>query len=308
MPPVAALSDTLQFAVDGLFNGTLYGAIGLSFGLIVAVTQRFHFAWAVAFAITGYFTAYLVNQSGFPVLVAAAIGLAGAVLFSVLIELFVYRPVARRAGPNALLAVFVASFAFAIAGASVIRLVVQTRISSEPLNWIPFEAQSVGEVSFTTIDIWTVGVFWSLALMIWALLRFAPLGRQIEAVRVNPEMAEAVGIRTERTYLVVFAIGTVLGGVAALFYAMNNAATPDMGIMPVFYAFVVAFLAGLGSSPLWIMLVGTALGVVEGLSADLFSTQWQAVVVFGIVLLLLVVKAAHAWRPTMFRLPAALAR
>jgi len=306
--PIASLTETLQFASDGFINGAFYGLIGLSFGLIVAVTGRFHFAWAVAFAISGYFAAYLINHNQFAILPAVLIGVAGGVLFSVLLELLVYRPVARRAGPNALLGVFVASFGITIAGQALIQLIVQSRIASEPLNWIPIDSQDVGGVTFTTLDIWAVGVFWACAVLTWALLRFTPLGREIEAVRVNPMMARVVGIRTGRTYVVVFVIGSLLGGIAAIFFAMDNAATADMGTEPVFYAFVVAFLAGLGSSPLWIMLVGTLLGVVEGLSAELFSPQWQTVVVFGILLALLVIKAAHAWRPTLFRIPAALAR
>jgi branched-chain amino acid transport system permease protein len=285
-----ATSETLQFAVDGFINGAFYGLIGLSFGLIVAVTQRFHFAWAVAFAITGYFTAYLINHNGYAPVPAAAIGPAGGALFSVLLELFV------------------ASFGATIAGQALIQLIVNSRIASEPLNWIPIDPHEIGGVAFTTVDVWAVAVFWACAVLTWALLRFSPLGREIQAVRVNPQMARAVGIRTERTYIVVFVLGSLLGGIAALFYAMDNAASADMGTNPVFYAFVVAFLAGLGTSPLWIMSVGTGLGVVEGLSAQIFSPQWQTVVVFGILLGLLVIKAAHAWRPTLVRLPAVLAR
>lgn len=305
--PIAA-SETAQFAVDGFINGAFYGVIGLSFGLIVAVTGRFHFAWAVAFAITGYFAAYLINHNGMAIMVAVLIGLAGAILFSVLLELFVYRPVARRAGPNALLAVFVASFGVTIAGQALIRLIVNARIFSEPLNWISIESHETAGVTYTSVDVWAVIVFWTCAVLTWALLRFSPLGRQIQAVRVNPRMAEAVGIRTRNIYVIVFVIGTLLGGIAALFYAMDNAATPEMGTQPIFYAFVVAFLAGLGTSPLWIMCVGTALGVVEGLSAQVFSPQWQTVVVFAIMLILLVIKAANAWKPTVFRVPAVLAR
>lgn len=306
--PIASFSSTLQYGVDGFINGAEYGLIGLSFGLIVAVTQRFHFAWAVAFAITGYFSAYLINHNGVAPLLGAAIGLAGGALFSVLLELGVYRPVAKRSGPNAMLAVFVASFGATIAGQSLIQLIVNTRISSEPLNWISLESHSIGGISYTTLDLVAVIVFWTCAALTWALLRFTPLGRQIQAVKVNPTMARAVGIRTEWVYVAVFVIGSLLGGVAALFFAMKNAGTPTMGIGPVFYAFVVAFLAGLGRSPLWIMTVGTALGIVEGFSAKLFSPQWQTVVVFGILLVLLVFKAAHAWRPTLFRAPAFITR
>lgn len=305
---LATFANFMQYVVDGLINGASYGLIGLSFGLIVSVTGRFHFAWAVAFAITGYFSAYLITENDYAIITGVLVGLAGGILFSVLMELLVYRPVAARAGSNALLAVFVASFGATIAGQALIQLIVQARISSEPLIWISIDPHDVGGVSFTTLDVFQVVVFWICAALTWALLRFAPLGRQIQAVRVNPKMSRAVGIRTERIYVYVFVLATLLGGIAALFYAMENAGTPTMGEVPVFYAFVVAFMAGLGRSPLWIMLVGTALGVVEGISAEIFSPQWQTVVVFAILLGMLIVKAAHAWRPTLFRLPASMAR
>jgi branched-chain amino acid transport system permease protein len=306
---LATFTDLEQFAVDGLINGSLYGLIGLSFGLIVAVTGRFHFAWAIAFGIAGYFSAYFVNHYQWPILLAVIVWIAGSALFSILLELFIYRPVAARSGANALLAVFVASFGVTLAGANLIRLIVQARVESEPLYWVTVSTKHIGTVTFTSLDIISVITVWACAVILWALLRYTPLGRQIRAVQVNPTMAQAVGIRPEWTYVIVFAIGSILAGVVAVLYAMKNAATPDMGLDPVFYAFVVAFLAGLGRSPLWIMVVGTALGVLEGISADIVSTEWQPVVVFGILLVLLVLRAAAAWRPTTFRrLPAVITR
>jgi branched-subunit amino acid ABC-type transport system permease component len=52
------------------------------------------------------------------------------------------------------------------------------------------------------------------------------------------------------------------------------------------------------------MVVGTALGVVEAVSAEFVSVEWQQVVVFGLLLVLLIVRAGQAWRPGLFRLPA----
>lgn len=309
MIPFSALTEFIQFAVDGFFNGALYGLIGLSFGLIVAVTGRFHFAWAIAFGITGYFSAYLINNYQLAIVPSVLIGLAGGVVFSILVELLVYRPVAARSGANAMLAVFVASFGITLAGTSLIRLIVQARVESEPLNWVAIDTQQIGDIFFTTLDVISVVTVWICAFLTWALLRYTKLGRQIRAVEVNPLMAQAVGIRPERTFVIVFALSSLLGGVVAILTAMRNAATPDMGLDPVFYAFVVAFLAGLGRSPLWIMVVGTALGVLEGVSVEFVSTQWQTVVVFGILLILLLLRAAAAWRPTTFRrLPGVITR
>jgi branched-chain amino acid transport system permease protein len=65
--------------------------------------------------------------------------------------------------------------------------------------------------------------------------------------------------------------------------ATQTAAKPDMGFTPLFYAFVVAFLAGLGSHPVRVGLVGLGVGLVESWSALFMSTRWTSLVVFGIL-------------------------
>jgi len=62
-------------------------------------------------------------------------------------------------------------------------------------------------------------------------------------------MAQARGVDVRRVFLLVFAVGSLIGGIAALFNGMRFAAQPDMGNTPVFYAFVVAFVAGVERSP-----------------------------------------------------------
>lgn len=310
MTNFASLTTFIDFALDGIVNGSAYGLMGLSFGLIVAVTTRFHFAWAIGYTIAGFFTAYLVNHSGVPVLPAFVIAMAGAALFSAVVEMFVYRPIAARTGANALLAVFVASFGITIAGQALIRLAVfgGTGAGNESLAWIAETPIRIGSVGITTLDAISVVVVWSCAAAVWLILRRSGTGRRIRAVEVNPGMAQAVGIRTEHVYVLVFVLASVLASVVALFDTMRSAANPNMGLTPVFYAFVVAFAAGLGRSPLWVMAVGTALGVVEAVSAEFVSVAWQQVVVFGVLFVLLLLRAANAWRPTVFRLPSLRAR
>jgi branched-chain amino acid transport system permease protein len=96
-------------------------------------------------------------------------------------------------------------------------------------------------------------------------------------------MSLVVGINPQMVYLTVFALGSFLGGLAAVFDATGTAAVPDMGFNPLFYAFVVAFLAGLGSSPLRVGLVGLSLGLVESWAALFMASQRTSLVVFGIL-------------------------
>ena len=122
-----------------------------------------------------------------------------------------------------------------------------------------------------------------LILTLGGVLTYTGLGRIVRAVRVNPEMSLVVGVDPRTVYLAVFAIGSFLGGVAAVLNATQTAASPDMGFNPLFYAFVVAFLAGLGRHPVTVGLVGLLLGLIESWSALFMSTQWTSLVVFGIL-------------------------
>ena len=302
MIALASITGFIQYCVDGFINGSSYGLIGISFGLIVVVTGRFHFAWATSYAIAGFFAAYIADTTSIPVVPAILIGIAGAVVFNIGCEVAVYRPVERRAGDNSLLAIFVASFGLTIAVPNLITWIVgSTPASGENLNWISSATHSIGGVTFTTLEVVWVIAMWTFAVGHWLLLKYSSLGRRIRAVQVNPGMAEAVGINSGSIFLAVFAISAILGGVAAVFFAMQYTATANMGLTPVFYAFVVAFAAGLGSSPIRIMVVGALIGIIEGASAQWLNVQWQQVVVFAVLLIYLIGKAARAWRPSLFQ-------
>lgn len=305
---LGSITVFIQYLVGGFINGSSYGLLGLSFGLVVAVTGRFHFAWAIAYGIAGFGAAWFATHVGVPVVPAIIISILIAVIFSCAVERLIYRPISKRLGERALLAIFVASFGVTIAMDNLITWVVSSTNSVQPLSWISTSAISIGKITITRLDIVWVVCMWACGVATWALLRYSSLGRRIRAVQVNPGMSEAVGINTERTYLVVFVLSALLGGVAAVLYAMQYAGSPDMGLTPVFYAFVVAFAAGLGRSPLRIMVIGTLIGIVEGASAQFLTVEWQQVVVFAILLIYLIFKAANTARPELFNGPRALMR
>jgi branched-chain amino acid transport system permease protein len=118
-----------------------------------------------------------------------------------------------------------------------------------------------------------------------ALVAWTPFGRQMKAVRSNAEMATAVGINPNRIYLCVFAIASLLAGVAAIYDGMRFAVSADMGQQPLFYALVVSFLVGSARTPLLIWASGIFVGLVESVSTLWLSTHYSTVVVFGLLLL-----------------------
>ena len=112
----------------------------------------------------------------------------------------------------------------------------------------------------------------------------------MRAVSEDKDAAELMGISVNRTITMTFAIGSALAAVASIFYgATYTYIKPTTGSMPGIKAFTAAVFGGIGSIP-GAMLGGILLGIIEQLSQRYISTLWTNAIVFGVLVLVLVVK------------------
>jgi branched-subunit amino acid ABC-type transport system permease component len=275
-------SEVLQALVNGVVNGCAYGLLAVGFALILSVTGRFHFAYALTYALAAFLAAVLERVYGVSLLPAAVVGLAAAAVAGVACDTVVYRPLSDRAGSGAMLVVFVASLGIVIAGENALALAWGP--GPRNLTGIGAHSLSVADATFTTLDVVSVVVSVALSAGLWLLLSRSGFGRQIKAVRANAQMSTAIGIDVRRVHAAVFAIGSLVGGVAALLYGLKYAASPDMGENAVFYALIVTFLAVSSSSPLRLLAVGVGVGLVERVASLWLSPQLSTGVVFVLLL------------------------
>jgi branched-chain amino acid transport system permease protein len=280
------LQQIEQLAVAGAINGSFYALLGVGFGLILGVTGRFHYAFALVFTFAAYVTSVLESAAGLPAPLAVIAGLAAAAVLGVGVERLIYRPLAMFSGPLSLLTVFISSLGITIAGVNLITLAWSA--GSRSLRLVPVVPLQAGDVTFTTLDLALVASAWILIAALAAILTSTDLGRSIRAVRGNPTLARIMGTDPGRIYLAVFAIGSVLCGVAGIFNGARFAVLPDMGDRPVVFAFVVAFLGGTRRSPFVIGLAGLFIGLVESLSGFFVSPQWTSLVVFSVLFVYLI--------------------
>jgi branched-subunit amino acid ABC-type transport system permease component len=278
---VGSFSQVEQALVDGVINGSAYGLLAVGFALILSTTGRFHFAYALSYSAAAFLAAVLVDVYGLPLLPAAAAGLAAAALIGVACDVAVYRPLSDRTGSDSVLAVFVASLGILIVGENVLALT----WGAGPRNvGVAAHPISVAGLTFTRLDVVAVGVSLALSVALWLLLARSSFGREIKAVRANVLMSTAIGIDVRRVHAAVFAIGSLVAGTAGLLYAVEYAASPDMGENAVFYALLVTFLAGSSSSPLRLLVVGVCVGLVGQIANLWLSPQLSTGVVFVLLL------------------------
>lgn len=129
-----------------------------------------------------------------------------------------------------------------------------------------------------------------LVLLVHRMLKSTQLGRQMRAVTVNRELAEASGIPTRRTDRLTFALGSGLAGVAGVAITLIGSTTPTLGSNYIVYAFLVVVAGGLSS--IWgAVIAAFALGIVQ--SAIAFGTTQSVATWISFLLVVLFLQ----WRP-----------
>jgi branched-chain amino acid transport system permease protein len=133
----------------------------------------------------------------------------------------------------------------------------------------------------------------SLALMLGLrhIVMFTRAGRAMRAISHDIETAKLMGIDTDRTVALTFALGAALAGAGGFMVAVltHVKVTPLFGLLPGIKAFVAAVLGGAGNIP-GAVLGGLIMGVAEAFVAGslAFSTYRDAIAFCLLILILLV--------------------
>jgi branched-chain amino acid transport system permease protein len=274
-----------QLFANGLGNGSFYALLGLGFGLIFATTRIVHFAYGPVYAISAFAAWFTAAQLGVPlflaVLMAPVIGaIAGGAVYW-----FAYRPFERRGMASH--GVLILSL-----GLSIILECLLTLMFGPSIHTVSDFSAAVfiiGPVFLTSLQIGETLALIVVAGALLVFLRQTRYGKAILALSDSRDMARIVGIDTERVSLIVFALGSAIAAVASVFTMLNEGATPTMGFYPVFVAFVVAVVGGLGSIP-GSIAGGYLVGLVESLGLWKIPTEWQNSIAFVLLFLVLLVR------------------
>ena len=126
--------------------------------------------------------------------------------------------------------------------------------------------------------------------MLWLGILCAVLGITVVILDVYKRQAQLMGVNVNKTISLTFAIGSGLAAIAGvLLCSAYPSLTPYTGSMPGIKAFVAAVFGGIGSIP-GALLGGVILGVIEILSKAYISSQLSDAIVFGVLIIVLLVK------------------
>jgi branched-chain amino acid transport system permease protein len=274
----------LQLLTRGIITGSLYALLGMSWGIIYNTTRTFHFAHGFIYTLAAYVILVLVGIS-LPLVPSLLLGLLAATLAGCSLEYFAYLPMRQKNASQ--LSVFLTAMGIMIAGQSLIHLIFGP--DSRPLAGFPEHVISLGAVTFTTIDLFTVVLSWIVIVLLFVFLARTKAGMMIRAVASNPEKATFIGIDSRKIFVLVFGIGSLLAGIAAFLVTLDKPANPNIGLGALLISFITVFLGGVGSLA-GAVLGGMILGIAESLVIIVLPTEYKMVVIFFILFLVILIK------------------
>ena len=279
------MDKLIQTLISGLSLGSIYALIALGYTMVYGIAKMLNFAHGDIIMVGAYAVITAVFTMGLPPFIAILISIALCALLGIVIEFLAYRPL-RQAQPLAVLIT-------AIGVSYLLQNLALLIYGSEQKAFTTIVALPTVHIGGVYIDGITLATLVVTAVIMVALSLFinkTRMGKAMRAVSEDKEAAELMGISVNRTITVTFAIGSALAGVAAIFYgAAYTYIRPTTGAMPGIKAFTAAVFGGIGSIP-GAMLGGILLGVIEQLSKTYISTLWADAIVFGVLVVVLVVK------------------
>lgn len=275
----------IQQLINGLNLGSIYALMALGYTMVYGIAKMLNFAHGDIIMVGAYTLSLVMTNLGMPPIVAVLASVVVCSVLGVTIEKIAYKPL-RNASPLTVLitaigvSYFLQSVALLLFGSN------KRKVESA----IAMKGMTLGPIELTGESVVTLGVTIIIMIGLTLFINKTKLGKAMLAVSEDKGAAQLMGIDVNRTISITFAIGSALAAVAGvLFVSSYGFVGPYTGALPGIKAFVAAVLGGIGSIP-GAMLGGILLGIIESLSKAYISTNLSDAIVFGVLIVVLLVK------------------
>lgn len=292
-----------SLTIAGVALGFIYVLISLGYTMVYGVLRMINFANSEIF-MWGTFGTVITNrdfynytQTSEPatgwklalVLISALLmSMFVAAITAVFVEFVAYRRL-RMKGTNRL-ATLISAIGISIVLQEIMRLLTSSRPVGSPRV---LEKIILTEIWGANLRLDTIITIIAAAVIFFILERFIKLsrmGKAIRAVSQNEDAAKLMGVNLNRVITTTFLVGGLATGAAAFFYTTVFEYTKfNIGFTMGLAAFTAAVLGGIGNIR-GAFYGGLSLGLLEVYASAVLGTQWKAVTVFVVLVLVLLFK------------------
>lgn len=290
----------------GITLGAMYALVALGYTMVYGIVELINFAHGDIFMWATVIMLVIVNTFAITAVPGNIFALIGLLLLLLVVgmivsgslnfglDFFIYRRLRKAPRLAPLIAAVGASF--------ILETIIQVRYSTNSTAFpiiFPNSGVNIGSVRIAWLDVFIVVAAVLLMVGLDRFIRGTKMGRSMRATAQDPEAAALMGVKVNRTIGLTFLIGGALAGAAALFYNLYvGQVWYYTGFQLGLIAFTAAVLGGIGNI-YGAVLGGFLIGIIEALATQYIpnilnpnwgTSQWPLAVVFGILVLILVVR------------------
>ena len=278
----------LGYFINGISLGSVYAIIALGYTMVYGIAKMLNFAHGDVIMV-GAFVIYTAMASlGLSPILAVVVAMVLCTILGMTIEKVAYRPLRNAGSPLAVLITAI-GVSYLLQNLALLIFGADTKSFSSVVGIEPMSIAG-GQIMVSGEAIVTIVACVVIMIALTSFVKYTKAGRAMVAVSEDRGAAQLMGINVNGTIALTFAIGSALAAVAgALLCSAYPSLSPYVGSMPGIKAFVAAVFGGIGSIP-GAMIGGILLGVIEILSKAYISSQLSDAIVFGVLIVVLVVK------------------
>ena len=283
-----SLGSLAQNIAYGLFVGGIYGIAAVGLALAFGVMNVLNIAHGELLMFGGYISFWLFSWLGIDPFISLVVCVPLMFVIGLLLDRLVYRHVARLRGEAKIKNSLLISFGLVLILQNVaIRLFTADERSIQ----VPYGGQGINllGVALPYTRLWGLAIALVTIVALHLFLRRTDPGKAIRATAEDWEAAELSGINVPRVYMLTFALGAALAGIAGTLVSVTASITPSIGLDWTLKALIVVVLAGTGSI-IGAFPAGLLLGLVEALSGVFIDASYRELVGLVIFLLVLLIR------------------
>jgi branched-chain amino acid transport system permease protein len=284
----------LNATFNGITLGGLYFLVASGFTLIFGLMRNVNLAHGSIYLLGGYFGYMTVDTTG-SWLFSFVVAFAVAALLGILLQVGVFRRMEGQDLRQTLVTIGISIvladlMLWAFGGNS---WQIQTPVWLRGPMELPFitAVKSSGESVYLSYPIVRLVIFAAsvvIGLAMWLVLNRTRIGMIVRAGVDDRDMLSAMGVRVQLVFVIVFAFGAGLAGMAGVVGGTFQSISPGEDTRFLLASLIVVIVGGMGSIP------GAALGaVIVGLAEQIglaYFPTYAIVLTFLIMVLVLAVR------------------
>lgn len=282
-----AWATLAQQLVNGLRFGLIISMTAIGLSLVFGTTGLINFAHG-DIVIFGAFAAWSLNAigPGWPLLVAAPIGVVLSAVLGGAIDRGMFRPLRRRG--LGLFQLLVVTIGLSL----VIRYGILMFYGGSRRQYTDFIGQDVlrfGPISQTPRNLIIMALAIAVLVLVGLGLQYSRMGKAMRAVADNRDLAESSGIDVEKIVGRVWIYGSGLAGLGGILFGSMFSFQYINGFQLLLLMFAAVILGGLGTA-FGAMFGGIVIGVIVQTSSLFSASDLGFAWALGLMVLVLLVR------------------